>query len=255
VIVPTYNEIENIDDVVSMVLSHEGYHLLIVDDSSPDGTAKRVEELAQNHIGRLHLLVRESKKGLGAAYLHGFKWGINQGYDILCEMDADLSHDPSVLPNLIDPVLKGDADLAIGSRFIEGGSIPNWSLHRKLLSRGGNLYARFMLGLKVNDTTGGFRAYGVNLLKTILTQDVKADGYGFQIEMTYISRICDARIVEIPIVFVDRVRGDSKMSFNIVIEALWLVTLWSLRDKFFSRNKAKLRRKSYLEADIGSGAV
>lgn len=249
-VVPTYNEIENIDDVTSLVLGHDEYHMLVVDDSSPDGTADRVRELSEKYPGRLHLLVRETKNGLGGAYLHGFEWGIDQGYEVLCEMDADLSHDPKSLPSLVAPVENGDADLVIGSRYVQGGSIPNWSFHRKMLSKGGNLYTNIMLGLKVNDATGGFRAYKSELLKRIMTKDVKADGYGFQIEMTYISRQCGARIAEVPIAFVDRVRGDSKMSFSIVFEALWLVTLWSLRDKIFFRSKAKQRREQYALVDI-----
>lgn len=252
VVIPTYNEIENIDDVISKVMLHDGYHVLIVDDSSPDGTAQRVNEIKELYPGRVSLLVRETKDGLGGAYLHGFKHAISQGYEILCEMDADLSHDPAALPSLIQPVLNGEADLAIGSRYVPGGKIPAWSFHRKLLSRGGNMYTRFMLGVDVNDATGGFRAYRAGLLSQIMTQEVKADGYGFQIEMTYVSSQCKAKIVEIPISFSDRIRGTSKMSFSIVIEALWLVTFWSLRDKIFKRKQARLRRERYLEVDITS---
>jgi dolichol-phosphate mannosyltransferase len=228
VIVPTYNEIDNIDRVIAEVgraLPDAG--IMIVDDGSPDGTADSVEAL-QATVADLHILRRSSKSGLGSAYRTGFAWGLEHGYEVMVEMDADLSHDPGALPGLIAPIAEGH-ELSIGSRYVPGGSIPNWKLHRHLLSRGGNLYASAVLGLGVADSTAGFRAYSSTVLSRIALDKVRAEGYGFQIEMTYRAKQAGASIVEVPIRFVDRELGESKMSSIIVVEALGLVTWWGAR--------------------------
>lgn len=235
VVIPTYNEVENIDIVLERLMTLEGIDVLVVDDSSPDGTAERVQIWEDKTDGRISLISRSKKNGLGGAYLFGFAHALNKGYDIICEMDADLSHDPAALPSLIAPVVAG-AHLGLGSRYIEGGSIPQWSFFRRFLSRGGTIYARILLGLPVHDETGGFRAYSRALLENILENNVRAEGYGFQIEMTYLSTKYGADIVEVPISFHDRIHGTSKMSAIIVVEALTLVTWWSIRDRVFRRN-------------------
>ncbi len=230
VVLPTYNEIENIEDVLSKIRQFlPEASILVVDDNSPDRTADRARELG-NKLGNIEVMVRNSKSGLGSAYRAGFKWGIENGFDILIEMDADLSHDPASLSSLVEP-FKENYDLVIGSRYIPGGHIPNWPWYRKYLSRYGNIYANVMLRLKVNDSTAGFRAYSVDLIKKIDLDSVQAEGYGFQIEMTYMASKLNSRIKEVPISFVDRERGTSKMSLKITVEALWLVTKWGFSKK------------------------
>jgi dolichol-phosphate mannosyltransferase len=232
VVIPTYNEKENIEDVISKVLEND-IDILVVDDSSPDGTGKIVQDIATKHNGRVKLETRTSKQGLGKAYVFGFTKCIDDGYDIICQMDADLSHDPKVLPTLIKSIENGTANLTIGSRYVNGGVIPNWSLFRRFLSRGGNLYTRLMLKIKVKDATSGFRAYKSDLLKDILSLGILSDGYGFQIEMTYCATKLGAKIKEVPITFTDRIKGNSKMGGVIILEALKKVTLWSLRDRIW----------------------
>jgi len=225
VIVPTYNEIDNIARVIAEVgqaLPDAG--ILVVDDGSPDGTADAVEAL-QVGVADLHVLRRAAKSGLGSAYRTGFAWGMDRGYDVMVEMDADLSHDPAALPELVAPIAQGH-EVSIGSRYVPGGSIPKWKYHRYLLSKGGNRYASAVLGLGVADSTAGFRAYAATVLSRIDLERVKAEGYGFQIEMTYRAKQVGASIVEVPIRFVDRELGESKMSSAIVVEALGLVTWW-----------------------------
>lgn len=227
VIVPTYNEIDNIARVLAEVgraLPDAG--ILVVDDGSPDGTADAVEAL-RTGVSDLHLLRRPGKSGLGSAYRTGFAWGIERSYDVMVEMDADLSHDPGALPELVAPIEQGH-EVSIGSRYVPGGSIPNWKFHRHLLSKGGNRYASAVLGLGVADSTAGYRAYAATVLSRIDLDRVKAEGYGFQIEMTYRAKQVGASIVEVPIRFVDRELGESKMSSAIVVEALGLVTWWGL---------------------------
>ena len=199
---------------------------LVVDDGSPDGTADIVKTVAAE-LPDVHLLSRASKSGLGSAYRAGFAWGLERGYDACIEIDADFSHDPAALPTLVAPLDEG-FDLAIGSRYVEGGSIPNWAWHRHLLSRGGNLYASAVLGLGVADSTAGYRAYSAGILRMLDLDRIRAEGYGFQIEMTYRARQHGAAITEVPIKFVDREAGESKMSSFIVVEALGLVTFWGL---------------------------
>jgi glycosyltransferase involved in cell wall biosynthesis len=234
VVLPTYNEASNIAEVLRRVREAvPDAGILVVDDASPDGTAGVVEEQAPV-IDDVRVLRRPGKSGLGSAYRDGFTVGLNEGADILVEMDSDLSHDPGDLPSLLAAIAHG-ADLAIGSRYVPGGRIPNWSWHRKMLSRWGNRYAAGVLGLAVNDSTSGFRAYRATALKAIDLSEVRADGYGFQIEMTYRLVRCGGRVVEVPIAFVDRLRGTSKMSNRIVVEALVLVTRWAVRDRLLGR--------------------
>ncbi len=225
VVLPTYNEILNIE---AMIRSLRGAvaeaDILVVDDASPDGTADVVRTLA-TELGRIELLSRAAKSGLGSAYRAGFSWGLEHGYDRLVEIDCDFSHDPAALASLL--ALSETHDVVIGSRYVPGGSIPKWSLPRRLLSRAGNQYAALMLGLGVADSTAGYRVYSRHALEVIDYTTVRADGYGFQIEMTYRARRGGASIVESPIAFRDRTRGESKMSGAIVFEALFLVTKWA----------------------------
>ncbi len=227
VVIPTYNESENIERMLRRI--HEclpSAGVLVVDDGSPDGTADLVRAAAAE-LPDLHLLARAGKSGLGSAYRAGFAWGLERGYDAFVEIDADFSHDPAALPSLVEPLENG-FDVSIGSRYVEGGSIPNWAWHRHLLSRGGNIYASKVLGLGVADSTAGYRAYSARILRRLDLEAVRAEGYGFQIEMTYRASQHGAAITEVPISFVDRAAGDSKMSSIIVIEALGLVTWWGL---------------------------
>ena len=235
IVLPTFNEVENISDMlysVRSVVPDAG--ILVVDDASPDGTAELAEVTARALGGDIQVRRREGKAGLGSAYRAGFTIGLDQGADVLVEMDSDLSHDPADLPALLSAVEHG-ADLAIGSRYGPGGRIPNWAWHRRMLSRWGNRYAAGVLGLAVNDATAGYRAYRATALKTIDLATVRAEGYGFQVEMTYRLVRRGGRVVEVPISFVDRVRGTSKMSGRIVAEALALVTWWGLRDRLLRR--------------------
>ena len=228
VVLPTYNESANIDHVLRRVRAAvPTATVLVVDDGSPDGTADAAE-IVGKELGRIEVLRRAGKSGLGSAYRAGFRWGLDRGFDACIEMDADLSHEPEALPSLIAPLGEG-RELVIGSRYIPGGIIPNWPWHRRALSRGGNIFASIMLGLGVSDATAGFRAYAAPLLNRIDLDTVRAEGYGFQIEMTYAARRAGAPILEVPIRFVDRVEGESKMSMHIVIEALGLVTMWGLQ--------------------------
>ncbi len=234
VVVPTYNEAPNIDRMLtSLREALPDAEVLVVDDGSPDGTAKLVTETAER-LGKVSLLERSAKDGLGSAYRAGFTWGLERGFEALVEIDADFSHDPASLPVLIEAAERG-ADVVIGSRYVEGGSIPNWKWHRHMLSRSGNQYASMMLGLKVADATAGFRVYRASALRAIDFETVRADGYGFQIEMTYRSRLAGQTIAEVPIAFVDREFGESKMSSSIIVEALGLVTKWGAQ-RFVGRS-------------------
>lgn len=233
-VLPTYQEALNLVEVLDRVrAATPDTQVLVVDDGSPDGTA----DLAETHgavVGGVEVLRRSAKSGLGSAYRDGFRWGLERGFDVLLEMDSDLSHDPAALPSLLGAIEHG-ADLVIGSRYVPGGSIPAWSWHRRLLSRWGNRYAAGLLGLAVNDSTAGFRAYRATMLERIDLDGVAADGYGFQIEMTYEVVRRGGSVVEVPIAFADRLRGDSKMSGRIVVEAVMLVTWWGLRDRLLRR--------------------
>ena len=230
VVLPTFNESANIEEVLRQVrASVPAADLLVVDDSSPDGTADLAEGIGRE-LGSVEVLRRPAKSGLGSAYLDGFRLGLTRGYDVMVEMDSDLSHDPGSLPSLLAAVEQG-ASLALGSRYVPGGSIPDWSWYRRALSRWGNRYAARVLGLGITDATSGFRAYTADVLAAVAIDDVRADGYGFQIEMAYRVLRCGGTITEVPISFTDRVRGESKMSSRIIAEALVLVTGWGLRDQ------------------------
>ena len=230
IVLPTFNEADNIVEVLQKLRAVvPEASVLVVDDASPDGTADLVEEVAEQ-IGDVSVMRRPAKSGLGSAYRDGFRRGLSVGYDVMVEMDSDLSHDPAALPSLLSAVADGAA-LALGSRYIPGGSIPDWSWYRRALSRWGNRYAAAVLGIDVKDATSGYRAYRAEALTNIDFHTVQADGYGFQVEMAYRVLASGGRIVEVPISFTDRVRGESKMSSRIVIEALVLVTWWAIRDR------------------------
>jgi dolichol-phosphate mannosyltransferase len=225
VVIPTYNERENLSHIVAAV-THHGYRLLVVDDSSPDGTGDMADRLAASEP-RMSVLHRRSKEGLGPAYAAGFDRALSEGAEIVIEMDADFSHDPADLPRLVRAVDEG-ADLAIGSRYVPGGSTPDWPLARRLISKGGNLYARFMLGIPIRDATAGFRAFRADALRTLPYAGARSSGYAFQIEMALRASEAGMDVVEVPISFRDRTRGTSKMGSGIVIEAMRLVTIWGL---------------------------
>jgi dolichol-phosphate mannosyltransferase len=235
-VLPTYQEATNVAAVLRRVRAAvPATAVLVVDDGSPDGTAAIAEAVA-GELGDIEVMRRDRKSGLGSAYRDGFRWGLERGCDVIIEMDADLSHDPADLPRLIAAVEDG-ADLAIGARYIPGGSIPEWSWHRRLLSRQGNRYAAWALRLPINDATSGFRAYRASILAKIDLASVRADGYGFQVEMAYQVAGLGGVIVELPIQFSERALGRSKMSSRIVVEALFLVTWWGLRDRLGPRRR------------------
>lgn len=230
VVLPTYNEILNIEPMLRELRSVvPECHVLVVDDGSPDGTADRAENIGQE-LGQINVLRRTEKGGLGDAYRAGFTWGLENNYDHFVEIDCDFSHNPKQLPSLLKAA--ETHDVVIGSRYVKGGSIPKWALSRRLLSRGGNQYASVMLGLGVKDSTAGYRVYSKLGLEKIGYKTVTADGYGFQIEMTYRARQGGASICEVPISFIDRELGESKMSGAIVVEALLLVTKWAIGRPF-----------------------
>jgi dolichol-phosphate mannosyltransferase len=225
VVVPTYDERENLLSIVSRTLAAtaDEVHLLVVDDNSPDGTGALADELAVQHM-RLRVLHRSGKEGLGPAYLAGFAWGLEREYEAIVEMDADGSHHPEDLPRLLAQL--SNNDLALGSRWVPGGEVENWPRRRLLLSRGGNWYTRIALGIDIRDATGGFRAFRRETLERLPLDDVASQGYCFQIDMTRRVVAAGMDVVEVPITFVERERGESKMSGAIVREALWRVTVW-----------------------------
>lgn len=230
VVLPTYDEAANIQEVLRLLRKAcPDASVLVVDDGSPDGTADLAEAMGAE-IGNVEVMRRPSKSGLGSAYRDGFRHGLIHGFDVMVEMDSDLQHDPAALPALLAAVADG-ADLAIGSRYVPGGSIPDWKWHRRALSKWGNRYASRVLGIGVKDATSGFRAYSSPALAKIDFQTVRADGYGFQIEMAQRVLQSGGTVREVPIQFVDRVRGTSKMSSRIVVEALVLVSWWGVRDR------------------------
>jgi len=229
VVVPTYNEADNIRGIVDRIRrAVPAAEVLIVDDASPDGTGALADRMARAD-GHLHVLHRGAKQGLGAAYVAGFGWAVERGYAAVAEMDADGSHAPEELPRLLDAAR--DADVVIGSRWTTGGRVVNWPLRRRLLSRLGNLYTRLALGMPLSDATGGFRVYRVSALRRLALPSVASQGYAFQVELSWRAHRAGLRTVEVPITFVERERGTSKMSPVIVGEALWRVTLWSVLDR------------------------
>lgn len=224
VIMPTYNEIESLPITLNAVLAAtDEVDLLVVDDGSPDGTGAWADNLAATN-NRVFVMHRTEKNGLGAAYLAGFAWAFERGYEYVVEMDADGSHRPQDLPKLL--AKKEQADLVIGSRWVAGGAVENWPWYRELISRGGSTYSRLMLGVSIRDVTAGFRVYRSAFLQQLDLTDINAKGYGFQVEMSWRSSKAKARVIEVPILFVERTLGASKMSSSILLEALWLVTKW-----------------------------
>jgi dolichol-phosphate mannosyltransferase len=231
VITPTYDEAENIEEWLRRTRAAvPDADILVVDDNSPDGTAATAAPVA-DELGRIQILNRPAKEGLGVAYRAGLGAGLEQGYDLLCHLDADLSHDPAVLPVLLERLEVEHADLVIGSRYVPGGSIPNWPWVRRALSRVGNLYAGIVLGTSVRDNTSGYRVYRAEILKDIDYASTRAKGYGFMIETAYRVWQRGGKIVESPIAFTDRVRGYSKMTLKVAAEELLLVTWWGIRDR------------------------
>lgn len=222
VIIPTYNEIENIAKITGAVLGLEGrYDILVIDDGSPDGTGEEVKRLQSIYPERLHLIERSGKLGLGTAYVTGFKWALEHAYDYIFEMDADFSHNPEDLPRLLRPVAEGRADMSVGSRYCDGINVVNWPISRILISYCASIYVRTVLGFRIYDSTAGFVCYSRKVLETIDLDAVKMKGYGFQIELKYTARKLGFRIEEVPVVFVNRKEGTSKMSGSIFGEAFW----------------------------------
>ena len=241
VVLPTYQEAANVATVLRRLRTAvPEATVLVVDDASPDGTADLAEATARD-LGQIEVLRRPGKDGLGSAYRAGFAHGLAHGYEVMVEIDADGSHDPGALPTLLAAVESG-ADLAIGSRYVPGGAIPDWPRIRRFISVAGNRYVQLVLGLRVKDATAGFRAYRADMLRHLDLPAIRADGYGFQVEMVYRIARLGGTVVEVPITFTDRVEGDSKMSWKIVGEAFALVTLWGVRDRLpGSRRRAEAR--------------
>lgn len=220
VIIPTYNELENIQSMIKEVMSLTGdFHLLVVDDGSPDGTGQLVKSMMDSYPGRLHIEERTGKQGLGTAYIHGFKWGLKNDYDYLFEMDADFSHNPKDLIRLFDACDKDGADLAIGSRYATGVNVVNWPMGRVLMSYYASVYVRFVTGMSIRDSTAGFKCYKRKVLETIQLDKIRFKGYAFQIEMKFTAWKYGFKLVEVPIIFTDRQQGTSKMSSGIFTEA------------------------------------
>ena len=233
VLIPTYNEIENAEKIIRAVLAlKEGFEILIIDDGSPDGTAGVVKNLQAEFDGRLHLMERSGKQGLGTAYIAGFRWALERDYDYVFEMDADFSHDPSDLPRLLSACSTDGADMAIGSRYCNGVSVVNWPIGRILISYFASVYVRTVLGFRIYDSTAGFVCYSRRVLESLDLDNVQMKGYGFQIEMKYTAYKCGFRITEVPVIFVNRKEGTSKMSGSIFGEAFWGVL--KLRFRKFS---------------------
>lgn len=233
VIIPTYNEIENIEAIIKAVFSQsENIHVLIVDDNSPDLTALKVKELQRNFPNRLFLEVRKEKSGLGTAYIHGFKWSLSKKYQYIFEMDADFSHNPKDLVELYNACHIDGADLSIGSRYITGVNVVNWPMSRVLMSYLASKYVRIITGMKIHDTTAGFVCYKRNVLETIDLNTIKFIGYAFQIEMKFKAYLKKFKITEVPVIFTDRTKGESKLSSGIISEAIFGVISMKLKSFF-----------------------
>jgi dolichol-phosphate mannosyltransferase len=236
IVIPTYNEKENIERIVREILALQtGASILIVDDNSPDGTGEIADRLSGELEGQVYVEHREGKQGLGTAYRHGFRVALDKGADCVFEMDADFSHDPRYVPDFIAAIEKHD--VVIGSRYVPGGGTENWGPLRKFISRGGSIYATIFTGLKVKDSTSGFRCYRKRVLESIDFSRISASGYAFQVEMAYVCTIMGFDVYELPIVFVDRTEGTSKMSMSIVFEAMRLVTGLKKKYRDINRNK------------------
>ena len=239
-VVPTYNEVDNLEWILGRLRSaHPSIEVLVVDDGSPDGTGHLADRLAAAD-GGVHVLHRAEKAGLGAAYLAGFRWGLDAGFDVIGEMDADGSHQPEQLDRLLTAL--DEADLVIGSRWVPGGSVVNWPLRRELLSRGGNLYVRMLLGIEVRDATAGFRLFRRTALEEIDLASVQSTGYVFQTDLVTRCLRAGLRVREVPIEFVERERGDSKMSGAVATESLRRITRWGLRERRDQRRRSLRRR-------------
>lgn len=235
IIIPTYNEIENIESIIRAVLSlHKPFHILVVDDNSPDGTARKVAQLQEEFSERLFIENRTKKAGLGTAYVHGFKWALQRNYEYIFEMDADFSHNPHDLEKLYDACHLGHKDVAIGSRYVTGVNVVNWPLSRVLLSYFASVYVRMITGMKVHDATAGFMCYRREVLEKINLDRIKFVGYAFQIEMKYRSYAKNFELYEVPIIFTDRAKGTSKMSGSIIKEAIFGVISLRIK-KLFNR--------------------
>ena len=233
VIIPTFNEIENIEEIVRAVFSLEhAFDILVVDDNSPDGTAEKIGELQIEFPNRLFIEVRNEKSGLGTAYIHGFKWCLQRHYDYVFEMDADFSHNPNDLPRLYKTCKTGNADVAIGSRYIQGVNVVNWPMSRVLLSYLASIYVRVITGMKIKDTTAGFVCYKRQVLESIDLSSIRFVGYAFQIEMKFKAYLRKHNIVEIPVVFTDRTKGESKLSGGIISEAIFGVIKMKIKSLF-----------------------
>lgn len=234
VIIPTYNEIENIRKITAAVLAlEEGFEVLVIDDASPDGTADAVRDMQEKDALRIHLLERSGKLGLGTAYIQGFKWALENGFDYVFEMDADFSHAPKDLPRLLSACTEGGADMSVGSRYCNGINVVNWPLGRILISYCASIYVRTVLGFNIHDSTAGFVCYSRKVLERVDLDDVRMKGYGFQIELKYTAHKLGFKIKEVPVIFINRVEGVSKMSGNIFGEAFWGVI--ALRFRKFNR--------------------
>ena len=231
VIIPTYNEKENIRSIINAVFAlGESFDVLVVDDSSPDGTAEIVKEMQTEFPNELHLTIRQTKDGLGKAYIHGFKWALENGYDYVFEMDADFSHNPNDLPKLFQAALQGD--MSVGSRYCKGVNVVNWPMSRILLSYFASKYVRMVLGIPVFDTTAGFVCFSRKVLENIGLDEVRMTGYGFQVEMKYRAYRKGYKIVEVPIIFTDRTQGESKMNGGIIKEAVFGVINMKIKSIF-----------------------
>jgi dolichol-phosphate mannosyltransferase len=236
IVTPTYQEADNIEEFLRRTrAAAPDADILVVDDNSPDGTADRADELGRT-LGNIEVLRRPKKSGIGDAFRAGFTVGIERGYDALVQIDADLSHDPAALPEMVGAI-EGGADAAIGSRYVPGGSIPYWPWYRRAMSKWGNRYATIVLGIPVRDATSGYRSYRAETLRRADYQHTRAKGYGFQIELAYRIWRDGGEIAQVPITFTDRVRGNSKMSWGIAFEELVLVTWWGLRDRLLRRRR------------------
>jgi len=233
VIIPTYNEIENIDSIIEAVmLLPSAFHVLIVDDNSPDGTGDAVKKLQYKYTGRLFLVSRSGKMGLGRAYVHGFEWALNHKYDLIYEMDADFSHNPNDLELLRKACLEDNVDMAIGSRYVRGVNVVNWPLSRVLMSYFASVYVKLITGMKINDSTAGFVCYKKEVLQKIGIKNIEFVGYAFQIETKYRAYCKKFNLVEIPIIFTDRTKGTSKMSNAIISEAIFGVIKLRIKHLF-----------------------